>query len=108
MEIVSSPDISHAAKAAPSPDSPLPLPRNRAPSLAVLWDNAQGQEPSFYLKRLEEMRKCRAELDEHIRELASTYVGVTFWLANKSLPPRVASLTAFSRSPWVTRARISC
>jgi hypothetical protein len=33
-------------------------------------------DPSFYLKRLEEMRKNHADLDDSLREMARTYLEV--------------------------------
>lgn len=70
MEIVASPELSHG------PRAPAPALRERASSSAFLWTKSEGQEPSFYLKRLEEMRKCHADLDDDLRALAATYLGV--------------------------------
>jgi hypothetical protein len=71
MEIMPSPETPHA-RSSLAPPAPLV----RARSASLVFGDGGHTDPSFYLKRLDEMRKNHADLDDSLREMAATYLEV--------------------------------
>jgi hypothetical protein len=97
MEVLPSPELPHATKGDSLAPPPAPLVRARSASL--VFGEGGHTDPSFYLKRLEEMRKNHADLDDSLREMARTYLEVRSCCMPPPLPPQylVANPRALSR-----------